>query len=71
MTGFGKGESTFENKTIVLEFRTLNSKNLDVNCRISNNYKDLESEFRKEISNTLKRGKIDFFIYHKSLDNKT
>jgi uncharacterized protein (TIGR00255 family) len=71
MTGFGKGESTFENKTIVLEIRTLNSKNLDVNCRISNNYKDLESKFRKEISNTLKRGKIDFFIYHKSVDDKT
>ena len=71
MTGFGKGESTFENKTIVLEIRTLNSKNLDINCRVSNNYRDLESEFRKEISNSLKRGKIDLYIYNKSVDDKT
>ena len=71
MTGFGKGESTFENKSIIVEVRTVNSKNLDVNCRISNNYKDLESEFRKKISNSLKRGKIDFFIYNKSVDDKT
>ena len=71
MTGFGKGESTFENKTIVLEIRTLNSKNLDINFRVSNNYRDLESEFRKEISKTLKRGKIDLFIYNKSLDDRT
>ena len=71
MTGFGKGESTFENKTIVLEIRTLNSKNLDINFRVSNNYRDLESEFRKEISKTLKRGKIDLFIYNKSVDDRT
>ena len=57
MTGFGKVESIFENKTILVEVRTLNSKNLDVNSKICNNYKDLESEFRREIANSLKRGK--------------
>ena len=46
MTGFGKEEFSFENKTIVLEIRTLNSKNLDINIRIPNNYKELEPLFR-------------------------
>ena len=70
MTGFGKVESIFENKTILVEVRTLNSKNLDVNSKICNNYKDLESEFRREIANSLKRGKIDLTINNKSLSDK-
>jgi len=70
MTGFGKVESIFENKTILVEVRTLNSKNLDVNSKICNNYKDLESEFRREIAHSLKRGKIDLTINNKSLSDK-
>ena len=66
MTGFGKEEFSFENKTIVLEIRTLNSKNLDINLRIPNNYKELESLFRKEIADNLKRGKIDFTFHEKT-----
>ena len=66
MTGFGKEEFSFENKTIVLEIRTLNSKNLDINIRIPNNYKELEPLFRKEIADNLKRGKIDFTFHEKT-----
>ena len=66
MTGFGKEEFSFENKTIVLEIRTLNSKNLDINIRIPNNYKELEALFRKEIADNLKRGKIDFTFHEKT-----
>lgn len=66
MTGFGKEEFSFENKTIVLEIRTLNSKNLDINIRIPNNYKELEALFRKEIADNLKRGKIDFIFHEKT-----
>jgi uncharacterized protein (TIGR00255 family) len=71
MTGFGKGESSFESKIIVVEIRTLNSKNLDINSRISYNYKELESEFRKEVSNSLKRGKVDISIYEKSVGGES
>ena len=66
MTGFGKEEFSFENKTIVLEIRTLNSKNLDINIRIPNNYKELEPLFRREIADNLKRGKIDFIFHEKT-----
>ena len=71
MTGFGKGESSFESKIIVVEIRTLNSKNLDINSRISYNYKELESEFRKEVANSLKRGKVDISIYEKSVGEES
>jgi uncharacterized protein (TIGR00255 family) len=71
MTGFGKGESSFESKIILVEIRTLNSKNLDINSKISYNYKELESEFRKEVSNSLKRGKVDILIYEKSIGEES
>ena len=71
MTGFGKGESSFESKIILVEIRTLNSKNLDINSKISYNYKELESEFRKEVSNSLKRGKVDISIYEKSIGEES
>ena len=71
MTGFGKGESSFQSKTIIVEIRTLNSKNLDINSRISHSYKELESELRKEISISLNRGKIDVSIYEKSIGKES
>ena len=71
MTGFGKGESSFQSKTIIVEIRTLNSKNLDINSRISHSYKELESKLRKEISISLNRGKIDVSIYEKSIGKES
>ena len=71
MTGFGKGESSFQSKTIIVEIRTLNSKNLDINSRISHSYKELESELRKEIAISLNRGKIDVSIYEKSIGKES
>jgi uncharacterized protein (TIGR00255 family) len=59
MTGFGRITDTFNDKKISIEIRTLNSKNLDINLKIHNNYKELEPEIRKVITSFLERGKID------------
>lgn len=34
MTGFGKGEASFETKKITVELRSLNSKQLDLNIKL-------------------------------------
>ncbi len=62
MTGFGKSECTINQKKITIEIRTLNSKNLDLNVRISAPFKDKELEIRKMLSNSLKRGKVSFVL---------
>jgi uncharacterized protein (TIGR00255 family) len=62
MTGFGKTTATPGGRTVTIEIRTLNSKQLDVNTRIPAVYRDREAEIRNEISRTLERGKIDFTI---------
>lgn len=63
MTGFGKHVVQLPSKKITIELKSLNSKNLDINARIPQNYRDKELELRKMIANTLKRGKIDFGLY--------
>jgi uncharacterized protein (TIGR00255 family) len=63
MTGFGKSETQFDNKKIVVELRTLNSKNIDLNIRTPHSYREIESLIRKEVNNHLTRGKIDISIF--------
>jgi uncharacterized protein (TIGR00255 family) len=62
MTGFGKAECECQDRKIVIEIKSLNSKQLDVNARIPNGYREKELSFRTLISKNLKRGKIDFNI---------
>jgi uncharacterized protein (TIGR00255 family) len=63
MTGYGKAVSEFEGRKLCIEIRTLNSKQLDTNARISRLFKEKESEIRSIISKELERGKIDIAIY--------
>ncbi len=62
MTGFGKASCECQNRNITIEIKTLNSKQIDVNARIPNGYRDKEPQMRSLISSRLKRGKIDFVI---------
>ncbi len=62
MTGFGKAICELEDKTLVIEAKSLNSKQLDVYLRVPNNYKEKEPEIRSVISNLLDRGKVELTI---------
>jgi uncharacterized protein (TIGR00255 family) len=62
MTGFGKAECVFQNRRIIVEIKSLNSKFLDVNARIPNGFKIKELEIRNMLSEKLRRGKVDFTI---------
>jgi len=63
MTGFGKATCEFGNKKIVVEVKSLNSKQLDVSTRISGLYREKDIEIRNELSQKLERGKIDLALY--------
>lgn len=67
MTGYGKAECELSHKKITIEVRSLNSKVLDVNTRIPGIYRDKELEIRRELSEKLVRGKVDFSIFSESL----
>jgi uncharacterized protein (TIGR00255 family) len=62
MTGFGSANSEGDNKIIMAEIRSVNSKFLDLTLRLPSNYKEKELELRHELSKELERGKIDISV---------
>jgi uncharacterized protein (TIGR00255 family) len=67
MTGYGKAECELALKKITIEVRSLNSKLLDVSTRIPGIYREKEIEIRRELSDKLIRGKVDFNLFSESL----
>ncbi len=63
MTGFGKHVVQLPSKKITIELKSLNSKNLDINARIPQTYREKELELRKMIADLLVRGKVDLGLY--------
>jgi uncharacterized protein (TIGR00255 family) len=59
MTGFGRAICELSEKVVVIEIKTLNSKQLDVNMRLPAQYREKEMELRNELASRLKRGKAD------------
>lgn len=66
MTGFGKSQAVIGLKTLTVDVRSLNSKQLDLNIRIPNAFREKEAEIRAQVSAILERGKVDVFVSLKS-----
>ena len=62
MTGYGKAEQIYFTKRIVVEVKTLNSKQLDLSLKMPQELRPQELDYRNEIANILQRGKIDVAI---------
>ena len=63
MTGYGKSEVILNGLTIVIEIKSLNSKQLDVSIKMPAIYKHEELKIRKVLAKKLYRGKIEVFIF--------
>ena len=63
MTGFGKTEAQWEDKSLSIEIRSLNSKSADINLRTPSYLREIDTEIRKRIAQKLHRGKIDLNIF--------
>lgn len=59
MTGYGIAENLYDTKKIVVEIKTLNSKQLDLSVKLPNELRAFEFDFRNQIGSYLLRGKID------------
>jgi uncharacterized protein (TIGR00255 family) len=67
MTGYGKAECELAQKKVTIEIKSLNSKQMDLNTRISLLFREKDLEIRRELSDRLIRGKVDFILYTESL----
>ncbi|MBU6219309.1 MAG: YicC family protein [Bacteroidetes bacterium] len=62
MTGFGRSKSSWQNKTIIVEIRSLNSKFFDLRSKTPQNYRNKEADIRKILTEKFERGKIDLVL---------
>ncbi len=68
MTGFGKAVVEPKHKKVSIEIKSLNSKQLDINTRIPNIYKEKDLVFRNEIKTQIGRGKVELSIFMETID---
>lgn len=61
MTGYAKQQCLINGKNIIIEIKTLNSKQMDANVKIPSRYRSHELDIRS-LLNRLERGKIDFIL---------
>jgi len=66
MTGYGKAHCRLNDKEVIVEVRSLNGKNLDINLKIPPTYKDKDQVIRGLLAKKLQRGKIELLI---NIDN--
>ncbi len=71
MTGFGKGMTELSNKKIIVEVKSLNSKQLDLSTRIPAIYREKEMEIRSEVARRLERGKVELSVRTESIGSET
>jgi uncharacterized protein (TIGR00255 family) len=67
MTGYGRETTAFQDKTITVEIRSLNSKYTDVRLKIPQNFREKETELRRIITERVERGKIELTLEVNSL----
>ena len=69
MTGYGKAELNLKNANFTIEVKSLNSKQIDANVKMSSIYRDKEIGLRKLLSEKLQRGKIELSIWRESSES--
>ncbi|MBE7083766.1 MAG: YicC family protein [Clostridiales bacterium] len=62
MTGYGRAEQNENGVNLVVEIKTVNNRNFDLNCKTPRAFIALEDLIRKTVQNYVKRGRIDLFI---------
>ena len=70
MTGYGKSEIQLDNKSIVFEVKSLNSKQQDVSTRIPSQLKPFEMDMRNTLLGKLHRGKIELSAFIEQTGNQ-
>ena len=62
MTGFGRAKQEKNNRIYKVEIKSVNHKYKDITIKLPRSFIYLEDKIKKEISNSIERGKIDVFI---------
>lgn len=67
MTGYGRAERHTKQRKIIVEIKSLNSKQLDMSVRIPTLYREKEYDIRNTVGKALGRGKVDLCVSFENL----
>ena len=62
MTGYGRADYSENGINLVVEIKTVNNRNFDLNTKIPRAFISLEDAIRKTVQEYVKRGRIDLFV---------
>lgn len=68
MTAFASAHTSTNQFTLMLEIRSVNHRYLELNQRLPDNLRELETRFRERCRQRLERGKIDISLRYQLLD---
>jgi uncharacterized protein (TIGR00255 family) len=63
MTGFARRERQFPWGVLAWELRTVNHRFLEIGCRLPEEFRAAEADFRQAIAAVVRRGKVDCSLY--------
>lgn len=66
MTGYGKQSLNVDGREYQIEIKSVNHRYLDINIKMPKTLSYLEESVKKEISEKIKRGKVDVFITYEN-----
>jgi uncharacterized protein (TIGR00255 family) len=65
MTGFARRERQFPWGSLTWELKTVNHRFLEIGCRLPEELRIAEAEFRQTISSAVRRGKVDSSLHYR------
>lgn len=66
MTGYGRFEAENEESKLIVEIKSVNHRYCDISIRLPKNLNAYENEIRKQVKDSVSRGKIDVYITYES-----
>lgn len=62
MTGYGRGETVLDRRTITVEVRAVNNRYLDCSVKMPRSYIFAEESIKSKVQSNISRGKVDVFV---------
>ena len=69
MTGYGKGNAVLNGKDITVEIKSVNHRYFEYSSRMSRFFSFLDDKIKKQINESVSRGKVEVSLLIKSVEN--
>ena len=69
MTGYGKGNAVLNGKDITVEIKSVNHRYFEYSSRMSRFFSFLEDKIKKQINESVSRGKVEVSLLIKQVEN--